>query len=43
MVDRNRLLPAVRLSATNAHDSAQLLPLIDAIPPIISPRESVDV
>jgi IS5 family transposase len=29
---------AVRLSAANAHDSTQLLPLIDAIPPIIGPR-----
>jgi IS5 family transposase len=29
---------AIRLSAANAHDSTQLLPLIDAIPPIIGPR-----
>ena len=29
---------AVRLSAANAHDSTQLLPLIDTIPPIIGPR-----
>lgn len=30
--------PAVRLSAANAHDSTLLLPLIDAVPPIIGPR-----
>jgi transposase len=29
---------AVRLSAANAHDAAQLLPLVDAIPPSIGPR-----
>ena len=29
---------AVRLSAANAHDSTQLLPLLDTIPPIIGPR-----
>ena len=29
---------AVRLSAANAHDATQLLPLVDAIPPIIGPR-----
>jgi IS5 family transposase len=29
---------ALRLSAANTHDSTQLLPLIDAIPPIIGPR-----
>jgi len=28
----------VRLSAANAHDSTQLLPLVDAIPPVIGPR-----
>ena len=28
----------MRLSAANAHDSTQMLPLIDAIPPIIGPR-----
>ena len=28
----------MRLSAANAHDSTQLLPLVDAIPPIIGPR-----
>ena len=28
----------MRLSAANAHDATQLLPLIDAIPPIIGPR-----
>ena len=38
MVDRNGVPLAVRLSAANAHDSTQLLPLIDAIPPIIGPR-----
>jgi IS5 family transposase len=29
---------AVRLSAANAHDATHLLPLVDAIPPIIGPR-----
>jgi transposase len=29
---------AVRLSAANAHDATQLLPLVDQIPPIIGPR-----
>jgi transposase len=29
---------AVRLSAANAHDATQLLPLVDAIPSIIGPR-----
>ncbi len=38
MVDRNGIPLAVRLSAANAHDSTQLLPLVDAIPPIIGPR-----
>ncbi|CAA9549587.1 MAG: Mobile element protein [uncultured Thermomicrobiales bacterium] len=38
MVDRNGIPLAVRLSAVNAHDSTQLLPLVDAIPPIIGPR-----
>jgi transposase len=37
-VDRNGIPLAVRLSAANAHDATQLLPLIDAIPPIINPR-----
>ena len=37
-VDRNGIPLAVRLSAANAHDSTQLLPLIDAIPPISGPR-----
>jgi IS5 family transposase len=37
-VDRNGLPLAVRLSAANAHDTTQLLPLIDAIPAIIGPR-----
>ena len=38
MVERHGIPLAVRLSAANAHDSTQLLPLIDAIPPIIGPR-----
>ena len=38
MVDRTGIPLAVRLSAANAHDSTQLLPLVDAIPPIIGPR-----
>ena len=38
MVDRNGIPLAVRLSAANAHDSTQLLALIDAIPSIIGPR-----
>ncbi len=38
VVDRNGVPLAVRLSAANAHDATQLLPLIDAIPPIIGPR-----
>jgi transposase len=38
VVDRNGIPLAVRLSAANAHDSTQLLPLIDAIPPLIGPR-----
>jgi transposase len=29
---------AVRLSAANAHDATLLVPLVDAIPPIIGPR-----
>ena len=29
---------AVRLSPANAHDATQLIPLVDAIPPIIGPR-----
>ena len=28
----------MRLSAANVHDSTQLLPLVDTIPPIIGPR-----
>jgi hypothetical protein len=28
----------VRLSAASTHDSTQLLPLVDAVPPIIGPR-----
>jgi IS5 family transposase len=38
VVDRNGIPLAVRLSAANAHDSTELLPLVDAIPPIIGPR-----
>ncbi len=38
VVDRTGVPLAVRLSAANAHDATQLLPLIDAIPPIIGPR-----
>jgi IS5 family transposase len=37
-VDRNGILLGIRLSAANAHDATQLLPLVDAIPPIIGPR-----
>ncbi|MDP9364832.1 MAG: IS5 family transposase [Chloroflexota bacterium] len=38
VVDRTGIPLAVRLSAANAHDATQLLPLVDAIPPIIGPR-----
>ena len=38
VVDRNGIPLAVRLSAANAHDSTQLVPLVDDIPPIIGPR-----
>jgi len=38
VVDRNGIPLAVHLSAANAHDVTQLLPLVDAIPPIIGPR-----
>ena len=38
VVDRTGIPLAVRLSAANVHDSTQLLPLVDAIPPIIGPR-----
>ena len=38
VVDRNGIPLAVRLSAANAHDSTQLIPLVDAIPPIVGPR-----
>jgi hypothetical protein len=37
VVDRNGISLVVRLSAANAHDATQLLPLVDAIPPIIGP------
>ncbi len=38
VVDRNGIPLAVRPSATNAHDSTVLEPLVDAIPPIVGPR-----
>jgi len=38
VVDRNGIPLAVRLSTANAHDSTHLLPLVDAIPPVIGPR-----
>jgi transposase len=38
VVDRTGIPLAVRLSAANSHDATQLLPLVDAIPPIIGPR-----
>jgi transposase len=38
VVDRNGIPLAVRLSAANVHDSTHLLPLVDAIPPIVGPR-----
>jgi len=38
VVDRKGIPLAVRLSAANAHDATLLLPLVDAIPPIIGPR-----
>jgi transposase len=38
VVDRNGIPLAVRLSAANAHDATQLLPLVDAVPPVIGPR-----
>jgi transposase len=38
VVDRNGIPLAVRLSAANSHDATQLVPLVDAIPPIIGPR-----
>ena len=38
MVDRAGIPLAVRLAAANVHDSTLLLPLVDAIPPIIGPR-----
>ncbi|MBA2598381.1 MAG: IS5 family transposase [Chloroflexia bacterium] len=37
-VDRNGIPLTVRLTAANTHDATQLLPLIDAIPPIIGSR-----
>ncbi|MBW3634536.1 MAG: IS5 family transposase [Chloroflexi bacterium] len=38
VVDRNGIPLAVLLSAANTHDSTQLLPLVDSIPPVIGPR-----
>jgi transposase len=38
VVDRNGIPLAVHLSAANAHDTTQLLPVVDAVPPIIGPR-----
>jgi len=38
VVDRTGIPLAVRLSAANAHDATQLLPLVDTIPSIIGPR-----
>src|SRR5215213_4186156 len=38
VVDKRGMPLAVRLSAANAHDATQLLPLVDQIPPIIGPR-----
>jgi len=38
VVDRTGIPLAVRLSAANAHDATQLLPLVDAIPSIIGLR-----
>jgi len=38
VVDRNGIPLAVRLSAANAHDATQLIPLVDSIPSIIGPR-----
>jgi transposase len=38
VVDRNGIPLGIRLSTANAHDATQLIPLIDAIPPIIGPR-----
>jgi transposase len=38
VVDPSGIPLAVRLSAANAHDATQLIPLLDAIPPIIGPR-----
>ena len=37
-MDRNGIPLAVRLSAANAHDATQLIPLVDSIPSIIGPR-----
>lgn len=38
IVESNGIPLAVRLSAANAHDSTELLPLVDAIPPMVGPR-----
>ena len=38
MVDCNGIPLAVRLSAANDHDATRLVPLVDAIPPVLGPR-----
>jgi transposase len=38
VVDGQGIPLAIRLSAANVHDATQLLPLLDAIPPIVGPR-----
>ena len=38
VVDRNGIPLALRLSAANDHDAKHLIPLLDAVPPIIGPR-----
>jgi len=38
VADRNGVPLVVRLTAANAHDATQLLPLVDSIPAIIGPR-----
>ena len=37
-MDRAGIPLAVRLSAANVHDATHLIPLVDAIPPILGPR-----
>ena len=38
MVNRNGVPLALRLSAANARDATQFIPLVDAIPSIVGPR-----